>query len=146
MSNVNAKNLLAFNKALTKAATRVRGDMADFYDTVVMEVFRRIDRRTPVITGLAQWNWQLTVGAPAAGILLLGTAGPPGSAAVFERESKKLDGIPPFSNLFITNNVEYISFLEYVRRSQQHPEGMVEITLTEMRKWLVNVGETPVRK
>jgi len=63
-----------------------------------------------------------------------------------ERESTKLDGIPPFSNLFITNNVEYISFLEYVRRSAQHPEGMVEVTLTEMRKWLVNASKGPVRK
>ena len=141
----NVTTLAAFNVALTRAATQVRGDMADFYNTVVMEVFRRFDRRTPVDTGLAQWNWQLTVGAPAAGILPL-PAGGGSMAAVFDRESTKLDGIPPFSNLFITNNVEYISFLEYVRRSQQHPEGMVEVTLTEMGKWLVNASKGPVRK
>jgi len=141
----NATNLAAFNRALTEAATKVNGDMADFYNTVVLEVFRRFDRRTPVDTGLAQWNWQLTVGAPAQGILPL-SAGGVSVAAVMERESTKLDGIPPFSNLFITNNVEYISFLEYVRRSAQHPEGMVEVTLTEMRKWLVNASKGPVRK
>jgi len=134
-----ATNLSAFNQALTKSVKKINGDMADWYTTVILETFRRIDRRTPVDTGLAQWNWQITIGMAAAGVLSGESSGGQ-LGSVFEREAGKLVGIPPFSIVFITNNVEYISYLEYHKRSPQHPEGMVEITLSEMAKWLGTAG------
>ena len=134
-------NLKQFDDNLVAAAEKINGKFEDFYYGVILETFRRIDRRTPVLTGLAQLNWQITFGSPATEILELSGGGDQ-SESVIEREAMKLSGIPPFSIVFITNNVEYISFLEYVRRSPQHPEGMVEITLSEMAKWLGDIGES----
>ncbi|GAG45836.1 unnamed protein product, partial [marine sediment metagenome] len=53
--------------------------------------------------------------------------------------ASQLASIPPFSLVHLTNNLEYIYYLEYVKRSSQHPEGMVEITLTEMIMWLSGI-------
>lgn len=130
-----ATNLQQFNSALSAAAEKIKKeDFLKFVRSVCLETFKRIVQRTPVDTGRARGNWQVEINAPAAGTLEREQWD-----LVFERGEAKLADIPPFSVIHITNNCVYIYFLEYVRRSKQHPEGMVEITLQEMRVWLLNV-------
>ena len=125
-------NLKSFNSAVTKAAKKItEKDIPKFITMVSLEVFRRIVLRTPVDTGRARGNWQIEIGKAAEGILEVF----PEADEVIQREQGKLIGIKPFSIIHITNNVEYVYYLEYDKRSSQHPEGMVEITLVEMKDW-----------
>lgn len=124
---------------MTESAYKIKGDMHDWYKTVVFEVFRRIVLRTPVDTGRARGNWQIEVGRPAsASLVITGDKGTVTEKA-FNRADAKLAMISAFALVHITNNVEYVYYLEYNRRSKQYPEGMVEITLTEMANWLGNI-------
>ena len=126
-------NLKSFNSAVTSAAKKItKKDIPKFITMVSLEVFRRIILRTPVDTGRARGNWQIEIGKAAEGIL---EVFPEEANEVIQREQGKLIDIKPFSIIHITNNVEYVYYLEYDKRSSQHPEGMVEITLVEMKDW-----------
>ena len=127
-------NVKSFNAALTKATKKIDGDIQKFIKKVCLETFRRFIMRTPVDTGRARGNWQVEINRPASGIIEEDLWD-----QVFEKGAAKLARIPPFSVVHITNNIEYVYYLEYVKRSKQHPSGMVEITLTEMRTWLSKV-------
>lgn len=132
-------NLVNFNKALISASENIKGDMIRFYKAVCFETFKRIVNRTPVDTGRARGNWQMEVGKAASGTLNVeGSAGEVASKAL-NQATGKLSSITPFSIVHITNNVEYIYYLEYEKRSKQAPQGMVEITITEMANWLGNI-------
>ena len=133
-------NLKQFNDTLLVASKRIHGDMESFHKKVIFEVLKRIILRTPVDTGRARGNWQLETGGPAQGTLnVTGSSGEVASKAL-QNAVGTLSSITPYSLVHITNNVEYVYFLEYDRRSEQYPEGMVEITLTEMATWLFGVG------
>ena len=135
-----ATNLAKFNAALSKAESKIQGDFEKFYRQVCLEVLTRVVFRTAVDTGRARGNWQLEINAPASGILdVEGAEGAMADLAI-SAAITKLGQISPFSIVHITNNVEYIYYLEYDRRSPQHPEGMLEITLTEMEKWLSGIN------
>ena len=43
-----------------------------------------------------------------------------------------LRSLPPFEMVWISNNVDYIEFLEH-GSSQQAPEGMLAVTIEELR-------------
>jgi hypothetical protein len=128
-------NLQNFNSALSNAAEKIKKeDLVKFIRSVCLETFKRVVQRTPVDTGRARGNWQVEINAPAAGTIEADQW-----ASVFERGDAMLASIPPFSVVHITNNVEYVFYLEYVRRSKQAPNGFVEITLQEMTVWLSSV-------
>jgi len=133
-------NLAQFNAALDKAAAKIHGDIVKFHKQVCLEVLKRIVFRTAVDTGRARGNWQVEIGRPAASSLLVEGSKTAMATFAMEKGIVKLADIPLFSVVHITNNVEYIYYLEYDRRSEQHPEGMVEITLTEMATWLGGLG------
>lgn len=132
-------NLHQFNRQLDIASKKIHGDFEKFYKQVCLEVLIRIVYRTAVDTGRARGNWQIEIGRAAAGILeVVGDEDGMASFAI-NNGIQALSNIPPFSIVHITNNVEYIYYLEYDRRSEQFPEGMVEITLTEMADWLSRI-------
>ena len=124
-------NIEQFNAAMIIATKKIDGDIQKFIKQVCLEVFKRFIMRTAVDTGRARGNWQVEINRAAVGTVDEGMWD-----QVFNRGAAKIAQIPPFSVTHITNNVEYVYYLEYVRPSQQHPEGMVEITLQEMKTWL----------
>mgnify|MGYP000225720258 CR=1 FL=1 len=74
---------------------------------------------TPVDTGFARANWQITIGAPATG-----TVTAP-SLASLEGYDPERDG-----STFITNNANYIQRLNG-GHSQQAPAGFVEAAIAK---------------
>ena len=129
-------NLAQFNAALTASEKKIKGDIKKFHQQVIAELFKRIVLRTPVDTGRARGNWQIEIGGPAQGTLeVVDKDGDP----TISKEVAKLSDIPPFSLIHISNNLEYISYLEHDKRSKQHPEGMVEISLTELAMWVSGI-------
>ncbi len=129
-------NLAQFNAALTASEKKIKGDFKKFHQQVIAELFKRIVLRTPVDTGRARGNWQIELGGPAQGTL--DVEDKDGGPTIL-KEIVKLSDIPPFSLVHISNNLEYISYLEYEKRSPQHPEGFLEISLTEMAMWISGI-------
>ncbi len=129
-------NLAQFNAALTASETKIKGDFKKFHQQVIAELFRRIVMRTPVDTGRARGNWQIELGGPAQGTLEVIDKSGDGTIL---KEIAKLSDIPPFSLVHISNNLSYISYLEHDKRSPQHPEGFLEISITEMAFWISGI-------
>lgn len=100
--------------------------------------------RTPVDTGRARGNWQVTIDMPARGEANVGDPVSAGRGVI--------DKSPAFCTIWITNTVPYITVLEYGLFdpenpgpnkhgqvlvsggfSVQAPHGMVGVTLGELR-------------
>jgi len=105
---------------------------------VALELFRRVILKTPVDTGRARANWQVTIGAIASGTVEIddkrGTA-TIGKATAASRGFKAGDTI------YLTNNLPYIMRLEEGGYpdgpmivdgfSRKAPNGMVALTVQE---------------
>lgn len=102
-----------------------------------LDMFGSIVQRTPVDTGRARGNWQLTIGQPAAGTR--DRIDPQGALAA----ATALGGLASFrpgASIFIVNNLPYIIRLEY-GSSGQAPGGMVRITAREWRAKVARVAQ-----
>lgn len=96
-------NIAEFQKQLGDFASKLLPpQVLALQKKLVFEIHRRVVMRTPVDSGHARRNWQVTVGAPAVGEVT-GQAPPPLAA---------LAGLQPFGVAFITNNVPYIEVIE----------------------------------
>lgn len=95
-----------------------------FHRKVALEALGRVVRKTPVDTGRARSGWQTTVGQEPDSEV--GLPDPVASGAAV------LGNLQPFETVYLSNNVPYIGFLEN-GSSQQAPNGMVAVTLQELR-------------
>lgn len=91
---------------------------------IALEALARVVQKTPVDTGRARGNWQVTVGTPAEGELAV--------TGRVEPASSGLAALKPFDVVYIVNNVDYIIYLEG-GSSGQAPAGMVAVTVEELR-------------
>ncbi len=90
---------------------------------VAINAHAEIARRTPVDTGYARANWQITIGAPASSAVEIGGAP---LALALESYDPERDGA-----VFITNNAKYIRRLN-AGHSQQAPAGFVEAAIASV--------------
>lgn len=90
---------------------------------VTINAHAEISRRTPVDTGYARANWQITIGVPATGEVPAGGAP---LALALESYNPERDGAA-----FITNNAKYIRRLN-AGHSQQAPAGFVEAAIASV--------------
>lgn len=118
-----------FSAAMKEAAEKLLPEQVVlFQKKVALEAMRRIIFRTPVDTGRARGNWQLSINAPTASEVpevLWRTQ--------LEAATRLMNSIAPFSICYICNNVPYIVYLEEGSSQRQAPQGMVAITFVEMR-------------
>jgi hypothetical protein len=96
---------------------------------VALQVLRGTVLRTPVDTGRARANWQVTIGSPAAGVV---DAEDSGGGMAIEAGVGVLASLPPFAEVWVTNNLPYINRLEFDSWSDQAPDGMLRITVAEV--------------
>lgn len=96
-----------------------------FYKRLTLEILRRVVFLTPVDTGRARGNWQLTIAQPATEQIpvVKGSTPDPVSAG-----ANTLGRLNELDIVYISNNVPYIGFLER-GSSDQAPGGMVAVTL-----------------
>lgn len=100
---------------------------------VALELFRGVVMKTPVDTGRAKGNWQVSIGTPATGVVEWTDKTPEGhlsseSLAKITREVESWDGAKVA--IYLSNNLAYIERLEN-GYSGQSPAGMVRVTLSE---------------
>lgn len=125
-------NLAQFNRELDAFAKKVPEQATIIQKKVVLEALRRLVMRTPVDTGRARGNWQVTIAEPAEGQLEVNDK--EGDTTI-SKGLAALTGLPDAQVIWISNNVDYIELLEH-GSSKQAPEGMLAITVEELRNWL----------
>lgn len=108
---------------------------------VALDVTKAIVLRTPVDTGRARGNWQVTLGTPSSET---GTKLDPAGAMAQAKALTALAGYTPGASVFIVNNLPYIVRLEY-GSSAQAPGGMVRITAREWRAKVARVAQGMAR-
>jgi len=125
-------NVRQFNRAVTKfAETMLPYQVKLFTKKVALDTLTRIVRKTPVDTGRARGNWQITINT-ASESEVNNVAGS-GISDVVSQGRVALENMEPFSIVFISNNVPYIAYLEQ-GSSSQAPQGMVATTIEEMNQ------------
>lgn len=128
---------LGFEAALKKfnaevaafANTLMPQQFVAFHKKIALDALRSIVLRTPVDTGRARGNWQVTIDVPAEGVM---DEVDGGGMATVSKGTGALGGLGPYRVVWLTNNVPYIGELEK-GSSTQAPTGMVALTITEMR-------------
>jgi len=95
---------------------------------IALGVFRGVELKTPVKTGRARGNWQVTTGSPASGTV--DATDPSGGRVLGEIASKCTAWDPKTGAIYLTNNLPYIERLEN-GSSTQAPSGMVAVTIAE---------------
>jgi len=98
---------------------------------IVLEALRRVVLKTPVDTGRARANWQVTIAKPATSVI--DNFSELSDGAVIEKGLVAIAELPPYQIVFVSNNVNYIEFLEE-GSSKQAPEGMAALTIEELRQ------------
>lgn len=124
-----AGSLEQFNKevdAFSKGLTQVQ--LTAFQKKIALEAIKRIVEKTPVDTGRARANWQVTIGNPTEDVLEVEDQD--GSNTI-SKGSSVITTVGLFDVIWISNNVDYIRFLEE-GSSTQAPEGMVALTFEEL--------------
>jgi hypothetical protein len=138
-----------FTKELDRFVSHFEEDVwPTFVKKIALELLRAIVMGTPVDSGRARGNWQLTIGSPAAGEkdrkiapgvpVMSGAAAAqsPGVAGDVEVEAlTRLRAYSNFENIYLTNNLPYIVFLEE-GHSDQAPLGFAELAVIEIENHL----------
>jgi hypothetical protein len=126
--------MATFDLDLEQFAGNTERKFAALIKNIVLEMFSRVIKRTPVDTGAAQNSWEIGVNAIPEGVEV--TVG--GAAFGEVSQAQILKGLEAFTEfrvgdtVYIVSNIEYIGFLEE-RRSDQAPQGMVKITVREFQ-------------
>ena len=93
-----------------------------------LKVLRGVVLKTPVDTGRARANWQLSINIPKTDIV--NSKQKAGAKAITDG-NRTLKTIKLGEDIYITNNLPYIGVLER-GHSKQAPRGMVALTLAEI--------------
>lgn len=118
-------NLDSFNRELRRASKRIEKEVfIVFVRFIGIEALTRIVLRTPVDTGRARGNWQLSLNSPEESVLER-------AGISIGAETGKLDELQLGDVIWLANNVPYIEALEN-GHSSQAPEGMVALTFAEL--------------
>ena len=99
-------------------AARLRSYAAERIRDLTINVQAGLMAETPVDTGFAAANWQITIGAPATGTVAMGAGVAVGASVLADYQLA--DG-----STFVTNNAPYIRRLNG-GHSKQAPAGFVE--------------------
>lgn len=96
---------------------------------IALQALQGLVLKTPVDTGRARANWQVTLDEPAGGTL---EATDPSGGGTIAGGAATIGAVEPYGSIWITNNLPYIEELED-GHSDQAPNGMLAVTLAELR-------------
>lgn len=124
------KSLTSFNRIVHKTQKLFTEDqLVKLHRKISLEALARIILKTPVDTGRARGNWQVGINKYPSN--QLDVTDKSGDKALAKGIAKTLK-IPPFANVWISNNVDYIIYLEE-GTSKQSPKGMIKLTIEELK-------------
>lgn len=119
---------------LTKYAEAKKEHINTCRKKVAIKIYESIVEYTPVKTGRARANWQITIGKKANGEVKGSDPSPYGSKPKdLPQQEIKIGKMGKSEEpIYITNNLPYIVGLEY-GKSKQSPNGMVGVTLLDIQ-------------
>lgn len=144
-----------FADALLDIAANVEGELVEqVFKKGVFDLYGSIIKRTPVDTGRARGNWQISFTHNDDEVEGLDKS----EKVISEANEKNVEQLESFENeieknklprggfsfefpdnaIYLFNNLEYIEFLED-GTSDQAPNGMVELSLVEFTEHLRNI-------
>ena len=134
MANEITVNLIPFNADLKKFADQIQVDIVTVTKKVAIEIFTKVTERTPVDTGRARANWNISLGSPDLSTTPPGThaefQGDPTGAAT-QKAQAVLGGMQQPEVIWIANGLPYIARLND-GYSQQSPAAFVETAIAEV--------------
>lgn len=111
MPEVKFTDPRAFSAALTLAGKQVPAKVVSAVQQKLLLLgLRRVIERTPVDTGRARGNWQVSEGAPV--LTTVDTTDKSGGQTL-RNGTGAIAALKPYTAAFITNNLRYIEVLEY---------------------------------
>ncbi len=118
-------------------AEKAKANAEQVVRKVGLEMFARVVMRTPVDTGRARGNWQVTLGSPAGAAADRSDGGKKGDRPSGGLQSAALAATEAYSiklgqTIWISNALPYALPLEY-GWSSQAASGMVRITIAEFQ-------------
>lgn len=115
----------SFSLALERFGEKAVGKTQVIVRKVALDLFRGIVMDTPVDTGRARANWQVSIGRPALGQIKHDSgSGQLAAEAAIGAGTPSIQAAKGDVAIYLTNNVPYIVPLEE-GHSGQAPEGMV---------------------
>ena len=118
-------DLLSFGSQIDKFADAVGSSVDAVVLQTAMAVYRGVKETTPVATGYARANWQITISGPAQGKREIGNYDATDVAVLATRSHGTV--------VWISNNADYIMALEH-GHSGQAPQGMARITVENVKE------------
>jgi hypothetical protein len=128
----------SFEDDLRKFERKTERKMTQVGRKVALEIFQRVIYKTPVDSGRARANWQVTIGAPATGTVELSDKD---GSATMSLATAASAGFKAGDTIYLTSNLPYIRKLEEGGYpdgpktvggfSRQAPAGMVALTVQE---------------
>lgn len=124
MNSVKVRNQKAFEISVDKFAKQIGVDVVTVVKKLSFDIFADVVAGTPVDTGRAMNNWNISVGSINPSVNDIGGSANTLAAAKRASAPAKLAGIRPFDTVWISNHLPYIGFLEE-GSSSQAPNGWV---------------------
>lgn len=163
MADVGFKGLEQFNTDMQRFVEEIEIDTLTAQRKIALDVLAGVVLATPVDTGRARGNWQVTINKAPSGSLLSGKSSGRSSDKKGQRTIQKgagrIERLRTYGRIYISNNVPYIRILNdggFVPKnpgptrdrrkgrrgrvlvrdgySVQAPNGMVETTLARIQR------------
>lgn len=130
VSSIRAAGVMPLDIAVAAFAKKLELAVPIVVEKLAVDLHTKITRRNPVDTGLSRSRWTIREGepdnSPVPEKLADGTITNPPTPPAYPP-----DGISGEKIVYITNNVEYVPYLE-AGSSRQAPSGMVAISIYEL--------------
>ncbi len=129
----NKKNADQFSVELDRVLEQLKTDTQTFKRVFALNLLSRIVYRTPVDTGRARANWQVSNVSPNTNERKRFKKNQPNAVATdtVARGQKNIDKNKEGQSIWLANNLPYIQRLESGTWSKQAPQGMVAISIEE---------------
>jgi len=124
---------MTFEADLTRFVKKTKGNVDTVVRKVGFDLTRQVIKRTPVDTGRARGNWQVSENLHSVVLSSKNKTG----AKTLRAAKSVLNEIKAGGFFYIQNNVEYILDLEY-GSSKQAPQGMMRIAVRLYSQFLRN--------
>ena len=122
---------MSFSSDMKKLAEKIGQKYDDTVRASLIDVASKIILRTPIDTGRARGNWQVSINDQASGIVDENDADGSKTIRAAVDNTENASG----NVWWLTNNLPYIQKLES-GSSKQAPSGMVRVTLEEFEQSL----------
>ena len=130
-----------FSSQIKAFAKKVQDKTDATLRVAALDLTSRIINRTPVLTGRAKANWQVTVNeVPTSSLVETDKDG----SATMAKAAAILGKAQYIQTVYVANNVNYIVGLEY-GKSQKSPAGMVRVTVAEWSEIVAHAAEVTKR-